>query len=1109
MRTSSEQNIVPTDKPPDTLSTDNDSIETLTKLTSKISLIDSSPESDPIKNDFITIDISHLSNKHSQNYNNYFSHIPLKLISESKRNKILIDITINSNNYTCLFDTGAEISVLGKGSEKLWNEFQKESESRKINLRTAGGEMHTGQGVKAIPIEYDGELKTVEFVYAPSINIPITLGMNFYNLWKIRLVRQKSNFTFQKCHNEIEIETEEEQKNEQEIEHTISQEQQAIFKSAMSNFNFSDGDKIGCQKILMHRIDTGEQNPIFSFPYRYNPKVTSRIKEIIDRWLKLDIIERCQSEWRLPIVAVTKPNGSLRLCLDARRLNAITKKDSHVPPNVLQKMDSLPQNAKFFVRLDLNEAFLQTELHPDDRKKTAFAIPGIGEYQFKRMPFGLVNSPATQSRLMEKIFEKSTTQYVIHYLDDVIIMGTTFQHLIDNIKHVSNLLNNHNLTVSKNKTSNILKKIRILGHTVDDKGIMTDPSKIQTIKNWQVPKTGKELERFLGLTNWYRRFIKDYALITGPLYEISKKRNLNDLWNETRMNAFEKLKQVLTTAPVLQTPNWNRQMIIQADACDKGIGAVLCQKDENDQEYVIEYYSYKLNIHEQRYAPTELEMLAVIKAIRHFRYYIEFNDLIIYSDHHALQYLLNMKVMTGRMSRWLLELQPYVNKIKHRAGKLMVVADAISRATISFNNITVNDTWFEDFLKELIENPDNYSQYYTENDKIYRKIAWNRNKNGDDYRELPHPNQILNLIKNSHENTIHGGIKTTLHDIKQYFWWPDMANDVKSYIKQCTKCSAIKFPNYNLTPPMGNFRVPKDTMESLSIDIKGTLPTSGRHKYRNVITVIDLLSRYAWAEKVSNVTSEKIIKFLKHIFNEQQKVPKHIFHDNGTVFLADKFQNFLKSNNIISKPTAIYHPQANPVERFNRSLSEAFRFHIADNPNKQTGWSGALKSILWKLNARECSVTGFVPYEVQFGRLPDPINHTIPENNTKHEEIKSIAFKRSILRYLQNKSQFDKRSLLRTFKDDEIVMMKTFHLSSAERNQSGKLYPPWEVAKIVKKLENHAYEILKLDGKRIKLNAKHIKGISIDLQNKLTYLFESSENSDEEEIKTVKIFRDL
>jgi hypothetical protein len=1016
-------------------------------------------------------------------------------LSNKKRSKIYINVGFGTSNVKCLLDTGAEISVIGEKGKKFWEQFADSPNFKTVNLRTAGGELHTGQGVKKLPINYDNDTKKIQFVYAPSIKIPVTLGMNFFNAWGMEIRRKKVvELNAINLGEDVEMEDTElvicqSEVNEEEWE--LNEEQKKKFTEAMASFNFSEGDTIGCQHLLEHKIDTGDNTPIFSFPYRYNPLVTDKIKEIIQRWLELKIIEKSHSDWRLPIVVVKKSNGTLRLCLDARKLNAITRRDCHTPPNVLHKLDNLPHMARYFVRLDLNEAFLQTKLAYEDKKKTAFSIPGIGEFQFIRMPFGLINSPATQSRLMEQIFGDELSPYVMHYLDDVIIMGTCFEQLIENLKKVATLLTANNLTVSKKKTSNVLKRIRILGHIIDREGIHTDPEKIKTIQNWARPKTGKELQQFLGFANWYRRFIKDYATIAGPLYEISKKRNLDDsLWSEERERSFEEIKVRMCKSPVLRPPDWSRPMIIQADACDKGIGAILAQRDEQGHEYVIEYYSYKLTEAERKYSPTELEMLAVLKAVRHFRYYIEYNELTIFSDHHALQYLLSMKLLSSKHARWILELQPYVNKIVHRAGKLMVAADAISRASFLPMELVEErpDGWYEEFLSELKNNPDNYSQYHVEGDKIFRKIPWKRNELQDDYREMPRPHKWQSLVEKAHEKVEHGGIKAVNYELSHKYWWPTMRIDIKTIVKCCKKCAAIKSPNYATTAPMGGFRVPKDTFESLSVDIKGPLPIALAQKYRYILVVSDLLSRYAWAQRLTAVNSQKILKFLKIVSAEVGKNPKEIYHDNAKYFMSDDFQSYLKKHDIKSRPTAIYHPQGNPVERINRSIAEGIRLEIIEDPTKQHRWASSLKNIMDKINNRICTTTQYTPYEVFYGRKPHESTSArlVAE---RHDRIKKQAHTRSILRYLQNKKQFDRRALHREFEIGEIVMIQSFHLSSSDKNENGKLWPPWEVAKVQNQDENYSYSVLKLSGKTVKLNIKHIKGISNDLQKMLIHLF--------------------
>lgn len=247
---------------------------------------------------------------------------------------------------------------MGEQNKKLWEEFSDIPSHKIINLKTAGGEIHKGHEVKKIPIKYDNEIRRVQFVYAPSIKIPLALGMNFFNAWQMEITRKKNL----NLHENDEANSDDENNlNSAEIdeeEWQLSEDQKGLFKNACAYFHFSDGETLGCQKKLTHKIDTGDHAPIFAYPYRYNPILTDKIKEIINRWLTQGVIEKSTSDWRLPIVVVKKSNGSLRLCLDARKLNAITRRDCHTPPNVLHKIENLPHKVKYFFRLDLNEAFL-------------------------------------------------------------------------------------------------------------------------------------------------------------------------------------------------------------------------------------------------------------------------------------------------------------------------------------------------------------------------------------------------------------------------------------------------------------------------------------------------------------------------------------------------------------------------------------------------------------------------------------------------------------------------------------------------------------------------------------------------------------------------------
>lgn len=1070
---------------------------------------------------------------------------------DEDRSKIMLNIMVGSNETKALFDTGAQISLIGTENHEIWNVFEDTPIYRYINVKTAGGEIHKGQGVKKIPVTFDGETKIIQVVRVPSIKLEMVLGMNFYNAWNLKIARRKNNeleeISCNRVENDKTIEVEE--------EHILTPVQKYKFTKVMNEFRYSVNESIGCQKLIEHEIDTGDNEPVFTPPYKYNPLVTEKIREILARWQRNGIIEPTKSNWRSPLVVVGKPNGDIRICLDARQLNAVTKRDAHTPPNVMQVIESIPKEAKYWVRLDLNEAFLQSEIKPEDRDKTAFAGQNLGEWQFVRMAFGLKNASITQSKVMIEVIGEKLKPWVIHYLDDIIVMGDTFEKLIENLRMTAKLLREANLTVSKKKTSGVLKKIRILGHIASKEGIATDPGKISVVVNWPRPKTGKEIQRFLGFCNWYRRYIQNYANIMKPLYEIAKNKIIKEeLWTDDHQKAFERIKNCMTNAPILRNPIWGRKMSILTDACEKGVGAILTQIDDNGNEFIIEYYSYSMTEAERKYTPTELEMLAVLKAVRHFRYYIEFSEIEIISDHYALQHLKNMKIVNMRQARWILELSPYVNDIKHRAGKLMTVPDAISRMHMNIvneeltklpkidkkkvcikevnaeeenevdnantqsensqsqNNSTGTESSaesqneietriatamqrFEQFKNAIINHPQDYDGYHVENNEIIRKIPWKRNEFQNDYRIIPNPIERQNIIEQAHNATIHGGAKAMKYHISKAFWWGSMDEDIKEHLIMCDPCACTKSPNRNMTPILGKFSVPKDVMEVLAVDIKGPLPKQSANGYNNIIVIEDVLSRHVWAMKVRDVTSAKIINALKRVFEETGRQPLRLIHDNAKYFESNTFRDFLHEHDIVSRPTAVRHPQANPVERANRTISEALQRIIPIKyNNKQYKWAAALKDIIKSMNKKVNDVTRYSPNEVLWGKSNPANEEENALDEETHNKVKEKAYIRSRQRFIQNEKQFNKNAACpKTFAENEIVMIRRHTQSNAANNVNAKLNHNYEPAIIIRKEENYAYTIKKINDKEIKLNTKDIKPIDAKLQAWYRPFFENDD----------------
>ena len=344
-------------------------------------------------------------------------------------------------------------------------------------------------------------------------------------------------------------------------------------------------------------------------------------------------------------------------------------------PRIDDSLDALRESI-WFSTLDLASAYNQVEVVPEDREKTAFSTQ-CGLYEFKVMSFGLCNAPATFERLMELVLHGLHWKICLIYLDDVIVTGKSFDEHIQNLKEVLSRIEKSGLKVSPNKCCFFTKEVTFVGHIVSDKGISTDPKKIEAVKTWPQPKNVREIRSFLGLCSYYRRFVKDFASVAKPLHNLTEKQ-VQFRWTVECQTAFELLKSSLTSTPILCYPSTRQQFILDTDASGCGIGAVLAQFHEG-REQVVAYFSRVLSKAERNYCVTRRELLAVIESVKHFHHYVYGVPFTVRTDHGALTWLLRFKNIEGQMARWLEILNAYDFKIIHRPGKQHKNADSLLR----------------------------------------------------------------------------------------------------------------------------------------------------------------------------------------------------------------------------------------------------------------------------------------------------------------------------------------------------------------------------------------------------------------------------------------------
>ena len=455
--------------------------------------------------------------------------------------------------------------------------------------------------------------------------------------------------------------------NEQNQLKSLLIKYQSVFAKSSDDLGFSDR--------VEHHIDTMGAEPIKEHVRRLPLAKREIEREEVPKMLQKGVIEPSISPWSSNIVLVTKKDGSTRFCVDYRKLNAVTKKDSYPLPDIRQCLDALADSA-WFSCMDINAGYWQIGVKPEDREKTAFAT-SMGLYQFVKMPFGLVAAPSDFCRLMGDIFRDIQWIECLIYMDDIIVPAKTIDETLVRLEHVFQRLQQANLKLKPSKCVFMQKSVKFLGHEVSALGINTDKDKIKAVQEWPVPRTVKQVRSFVGLAAYYKRFIASFGEICKPLYQLCEK-NRQFLWSLDCQHAFETLKDKLTTAPILAYPVMGKDFILDTDASQFTVGAVLSQEHDG-KERVIAYMSKTMNKSELQYCTTRKELLAVITALKHFHIYLIGQKVRLRTDNSAVSWIRTLKNPTGQVFRWLQYIETYDLSVTHRPGRSHGNSDALSR----------------------------------------------------------------------------------------------------------------------------------------------------------------------------------------------------------------------------------------------------------------------------------------------------------------------------------------------------------------------------------------------------------------------------------------------
>lgn len=456
---------------------------------------------------------------------------------------------------------------------------------------------------------------------------------------------------------------------------SLNNQQQQQLTEVLQSFPSLFQKRPGRTEILTHNIILKDTTPIRQKPYRVPEKMVEQLKTEIKTMLEMGIIEPSKSEWSSPILLVPKKDGGVRFCTDFRKLNSVSCFDSYPMPRIDELIERLGK-ASFMTTLDLCKGYWQVPLDPSCKPYTAFRSPS-GLYQYTVMPFGLHGAPATFQRLMDRVLT-GCEQYAAAYLDDVVIYSGSWQEHLRHLEDILKRLQEAGLTINTTKCSWAQTEVRYLGYLLGHGQIRPQVEKLKAIQNIARPQTKKQVRSFLGLIGWYRRFVPHFASLATPLTDLTKKSPAKFCWTSECEEAFKALKNLLCNEPVLQSPNFTQRFIVQVDASDVGLGAVLVQGEAHDERPVL-FLSRKLFERERKYSTIEKEGLAIKWAVDSLRYYLLGREFTLRSDHRALKWMQTMQNSNSRILRWCLTLQPYVFTIEHCPGKKNIIADYLSR----------------------------------------------------------------------------------------------------------------------------------------------------------------------------------------------------------------------------------------------------------------------------------------------------------------------------------------------------------------------------------------------------------------------------------------------
>jgi hypothetical protein len=777
-------------------------------------------------------------------------------------------------------------------------------------------------------------------------------------------------------------------------------------------------------------------------------ELSKQLEELLEK----GFIRPSSSPWGAPILFVKKKDGSMRMCIDYRELNKVTVKNKYPLPRIDDLFDQL-QGAAWFSKIDLRSGYHQLRVKEEDVHKTAFRTR-YGHYEFVVMPFGLTNAPAAFMDLMNRVCRPMLDRSVIVFIDDILIYSKTKEDHVEHLREVLKTLRKEQLYAKFSKCDFWLEEVQFLGHLVNREGIKVDPAKVDAVMKWETPKTPTEIRSFLGLAGYYRRFIQDFSKIATPLTRLTRKGEAF-VWGEDQKSAFETLRRKLCEAPVLTLPDGIEDMTVYCDASYHGLGCVLMQRGK-----VISYASRQLKTHEVNYPTHDLELAAVVFALKIWRHYLYGVKCTIYTDHKSLRYFMDQQNLNMRQRRWLDVVKDYDCEILYHPGKANVVADALSRKThnvllrVPLMRLTVTTSLF-DLVRQ------------SQGDAV-KEENWKKERiKGQLAHLVPDSRGLLTrfgrvwvpascearqtLLDEAHKSkfSIHPGATKMYRDLKTDYWWPGMKRDVARYVEKCLTCLRVKAEHQRPHGKLQPLEIPVWKWEHITMDLITKLPRTPRN-FDAIWVIVDRLTKSAhFIAMRESSSAEKLADIYVREIVARHGVPVTVISDRDVRFTSRFWGKFHEDLGTRLQFSTAFHPQTDgQSERTIQTLEDMLRACVLDFGGS---WDTFLPLAEFSYNNSFHASIGMPPYEMLYGRkCRTPIcwgevgQRELGSTEIVQKTTESIQLIRDRLRTAQSrqKSYADKRRSALEFEVGDDVLLKVSPWKGVIRfRKRGKLGP--------------------------------------------------------------------